>query len=41
MDRTVISWSAENWITITLMAAAGFLALGLISQGIIALRNKG
>lgn len=40
MDRTVITWSAENWITVTLMAAIGFLAIGLLSQGFIALKKK-
>lgn len=40
MDRTVITWSAENWITVTLMAAVGFVALSLVAQGVHALRAK-
>jgi hypothetical protein len=32
MDRTLISWSLPNWITVLIMAAAGYAALGLISQ---------
>jgi hypothetical protein len=25
MDKTFISWNSENWITVLLMAAAGYL----------------
>jgi hypothetical protein len=32
MDRTLISWSLPNWITILIMAAAGYAALGLVAQ---------
>lgn len=32
MDRTLISWSVPNMITIWLMFFIGFLALGLASQ---------
>lgn len=32
MDRTLISWSLPNWITVLLMAAAGYAVLGLASQ---------
>lgn len=32
MDRTLISWNIPNWITILLMAAAGYAVLALVSQ---------
>jgi hypothetical protein len=34
MERSVITWSVENWITVTLMAVVGFAALTLITQGV-------
>jgi hypothetical protein len=30
MERTIISWNLPNWITILLMASAGYAVLGLI-----------
>lgn len=35
MERTLISWNLPNWITIVLMATAGYLLFGLASQFII------
>lgn len=32
MDRTMISWNLPNWITVVLMAAAGYLLLGIVAQ---------
>lgn len=32
MDRTLIAWNLPNWITVVLMAAVGFMVLGLASQ---------
>lgn len=32
MERTIISWNIPNWITIFLMAAAGYAVLGGIRQ---------
>lgn len=32
MERTLISWNLPNWISIMLMAAAGYALLGLIAQ---------
>ena len=32
MDRTLISWSLPNWITVLIMAAAGYAVLGLTAQ---------
>ena len=32
MERTLISWNLPNWITISLMAAASYALLGLVSQ---------
>jgi hypothetical protein len=34
MERTLISWNLPNWITITIMAALGYAALGLIAQAV-------
>jgi hypothetical protein len=36
MERTMISWNVPNWITIMLMAAAGYAVLGLVRQVMIA-----
>lgn len=35
MERTLISWNIANWITVLLMAAAGYAVLGVISQAFI------
>lgn len=40
MDRTLISWNIPNWITVLLMAAAGYLVLAGLSQ-VIAFRSGG
>jgi hypothetical protein len=32
MERTLLSWNIANWLTVLLMAAAGYAALGLIAQ---------
>lgn len=32
MERTLISWNIANWITVLLMAAAGYAVLGLVAQ---------
>lgn len=32
MERTMISWNLPNWITVMLMAAAGYAVLGLVRQ---------
>lgn len=32
MDRNLISWNLPNWITVILMAAAGYAVLGLLVQ---------
>jgi hypothetical protein len=32
MDRTLISWNIPNWITVLLMAAAGYAVLALAAQ---------
>ena len=29
MERTLIAWNLPNWITILLMAAVGYLVLGV------------
>lgn len=32
MERTMISWNLPNWITIVLMASAGYLVLAVLAQ---------
>ena len=32
MERSLISWNIANWITILLMAAAGYAVLALAKQ---------
>jgi hypothetical protein len=32
MERTLISWNIANWITVLLMAAAGYAVLAAASQ---------
>ena len=34
MERTVISWNLVNWLTVLIMAAAGYAVLGLVAQGL-------
>ena len=33
MERTVLTWNIPNWITVLLMAGAGYLAFMAIVQG--------
>lgn len=35
MERTIISWNLPNWITIFLMAAAGYALVGLARQAMM------
>ena len=32
MERTLIAWNLPNWITILIMAAAGYAILGFAAQ---------
>lgn len=32
MERNLISWNLPNWLTVLLMAAAGYAVLGLLAQ---------
>lgn len=32
MDRVYLAWTMENWITVVLMAAAGYLLFACVSQ---------
>jgi hypothetical protein len=32
MERTLLSWNIANWITVLLMAAAGYAVLMVVSQ---------
>lgn len=34
MDESILSWNVTNWITVILMAAIGFFALGLAQKAI-------
>lgn len=31
-DENIITWNIPNWITVVLMAAIGFAALGLVQN---------
>ena len=35
MDRTLIAWNIPNWITVLLMAAAGYILLAAASQVLV------
>ena len=32
MDEKILTWNVPNWITVVLMAAVGFTALGLVQK---------
>jgi len=32
MERTVISWTPENWLTVILMVVVGFSVLGVLAR---------
>lgn len=32
MERVYIAWSIENWITVVLMAALGYLLFSLVAK---------
>lgn len=32
MDENIITWNFENWISVTLMAAVGLGAVGLVAS---------
>jgi hypothetical protein len=32
MDRVFLSWTAQNWITVVLMAALGYVLFAIIAQ---------
>ena len=32
MDRVFLSWTFENWLTVVLMAALGYVLFGLVAQ---------
>jgi hypothetical protein len=34
MERTLISWNIANWITVLLMAAAGYAVLALVASAL-------
>lgn len=40
MERTIISWNLMNWVTVVIMAALGYAALGAIAQ-VIKRQNAG
>jgi len=40
MERTVISWTPENWITILLMVVVGYSAIALVARGVRKVSGK-
>jgi hypothetical protein len=34
MERTLISWNIANWITVLLMAAAGYAVLAMVATAL-------
>lgn len=34
MERTFLAWNIENWVTVLLMAALGYLLLAIVVQAI-------
>jgi hypothetical protein len=32
VERTLIAWNFPNWVTVLLMAAAGYVVLAFVSQ---------
>jgi hypothetical protein len=32
VDRVYLSWTIENWITVVLMAAAGYFIMALVAS---------
>jgi hypothetical protein len=38
--QTIISWNVANWITIVLMAALGFAAIGLVANSVNKMSTK-
>jgi hypothetical protein len=32
MERTIISWNVANWVTVILMAAAGYAVLAVLAS---------
>lgn len=40
MERTLIAWNLPNWITIVLMAAIGYVILGLALRVISNMRGS-
>lgn len=32
MDRTIISWTPENWLTVILMVAVGGFLVGVVAR---------
>jgi hypothetical protein len=41
MERTFISWTIENWITVFLMVALGYVVFALIMQFALPALGKG
>lgn len=38
--ETILTWNVPNWITVVLMAALGFAAIGLVANSINKLSAK-
>lgn len=40
MNETILTWNVPNWITVVLMAALGFAAIGLVTNSVTKMSAK-
>lgn len=40
MEKTVITWSFENWLTVLLMVFLGGIILSLVRKGVVTVTRK-
>lgn len=40
MEKVYLQWSVVNWVTVVLMAALGYLLVGLVAQGIQKIKGQ-
>jgi hypothetical protein len=40
MEPVVITWNFTNWVTVVVMALLGFMIFGLVTNGIVRVKNK-
>jgi hypothetical protein len=41
MDRNYLQWNFVNWITVLIMAGAGFFLFGLVRSAIVGKQQEG